>query len=86
MVNETLLIESIPVLSPLLENVRSIILSLQWLAGGMFGLYLILIFLRWRETKIVSRVLKEIRDDIKDLSNNIRVVNDKVKKLEKKHK
>jgi len=84
MVNETLLIESIPVLSPLLENVRDIILSLQWLAGGMFGLYLILIFLRWRETKIVSRVLKDIRDDIKELSDSIKTVDNKVRKLENK--
>ncbi len=84
MVNETLLIESIPVLSPLFEKVRVVIMSLQWLAGGLFGLYLILIFIRWHEARMVGRVLKEIRDDIRILSDDIRLVNNKVKKLEKK--
>ena len=54
MVNETLLIESIPVLSPLFEKVRVVIMSLQWLAGGLFGLYLILIFIRWHEARMVG--------------------------------
>ncbi len=81
--NETLFIETIPILSPLIDHIRQIILSLQWMAGGIFGLYLILVFLRWRESRMVGKVLKEIRDDIKHLADDIRFVNKKVKKLEK---
>ena len=54
MANETLILEAVPALTPLFETVRSIIQSLQWLVGGIFGLYLILIFLRWRESRMVK--------------------------------
>jgi len=84
--NETVLINAIPALTPLFESIRAIIASLQWLVGGIFGLYLILIFLRWRESRVVARVLKEIRDDIRELSESIKLVNDKVNKHHKKKK
>jgi hypothetical protein len=82
--NDTLLAESVPILMPLFETVREVILSLQWLMGGIFGLYLILVFLRWRESVELKKILKEIRDDIRELSDDIRLVNSKVKTLEKR--
>ena len=84
MANETLILEAVPALTPLFETVRSIIQSLQWLVGGIFGLYLILIFLRWRESRMVAKILKEIRDDLKQLADEIRTVNNRVDNLEKK--
>ena len=86
MVNETTIIEAVPALTPLFETVRSIINSLQWLVGGVFGLYIILIFLRWRESRIVAKILTEIRDDLKKLADEIRTVNKRVNNLEKKKK
>jgi hypothetical protein len=82
--NDTLLAESVPILMPLFETVREVILSLQWLMGGIFGLYLVLVFLRWRESVELKKILKEIRDDIRELSDDIRLVNSKVKTLEKR--
>ena len=73
-----------PILMPLFEKIRLIILSLQWLLGGIFGLYLILVFLRWKESVELKNILKEIRDDIRELSDDIRIVNSKVKKAGKK--
>ena len=86
MANETIILEAVPALAPLFETVRLIIQSLQWLVGGIFGLYLVLIFLRWRESRIVAQILKEIRDDLKQLTEEIRTVNDRVDNLEKKKK
>jgi len=86
MVNETLILESVPALTPLFEAIRLIIASLQWLVGGIFGLYLVLVFLRWRESRMVAKILKEIRDDLKKLAKEIKIVNDRVDKLEKKKK
>ncbi len=85
-INETVLLHTVPALAPLFEHIRTIIQSLQWLVGGIFGLYLILIFLRWRESRMVSNILKEIRDDIKVLSEDIRETTKRVNKLEKKGK
>ena len=57
--NETLILaETVPFLIPLFEKVRLIIMSLQWMMGGIFGLYLILIILRWRESVAVKNILK----------------------------
>ena len=86
MANETLILEAIPALAPLFETVRLIIQSLQWLVGGIFGLYLVLIFLRWRESRMVAQILKEIRDDLKQLTEEIKTVNNRVDNIEKKKK
>lgn len=86
MANETLILEALPALTPLFDAIRLIIESLQWLVGGIFGLYLILIFLRWRESRMVGQILKEIRDDLKNLADEIRIVNERVDKIEKKKK
>lgn len=86
MANETIILEALPGLAPLFETIRLIIQSLQWLVGGIFGLYLVLIFLRWRESRMVAKILKEIRDDLKNLASEIRVVNDRVDNIEKKKK
>ena len=86
MANETIILEAVPALAPLFETIRLIIQSLQWLVGGIFGLYLILIFLRWRESRMVGQILKEIRDDLKNLADEIRIVNERVDKIEKKKK
>ena len=83
--NETLILaETVPFLIPLFEKVRLIIMSLQWMVGGIFGLYIILIILRWRESVAVKNILTEIRDDIKELTIHIRLVNDRVDNITKK--
>ena len=77
-INETILLTQIPAIAPLAELVHDFIVSAQWLFGGMFGLYVILIFLRWRESRMVGKILTEIRNDIRQLSKDIKYVNDKV--------
>jgi hypothetical protein len=84
--NETFIIDAIPVLGPIFDKVRIVILSLQWLVGGLFGLYLILILMRWVEARAVKKILREISDDIKELANDIRLVNDRVDQLHHKKK
>ena len=86
MANETLILDAVPALAPLFETIRLIIQSLQWLVGGIFGLYLVLIFLRWRESRMVAQILKEIRDDLKQLTEEIKTVNNRVDNIEKKKK
>jgi hypothetical protein len=73
-INETVALASIPILAALVDKIRMFIESVQWLVGGMFGLYLILLFLKWREARMVGKILKEIRDDIKVLATEIKEV------------
>lgn len=70
--NETIILNSIPIIAPLLETIREVILSLQWLVGGLFGLYLILVFLKWKESRQMVKILKEIRQDIKEMTNELK--------------
>ena len=85
--NETLILaDTVPFLIPLFEKIRLVILSLQWMVGGIFGLYVILIFLRWKESIAVKKILKEIRDDIKELTIDIRLVNGRVEDITNKKK
>ena len=81
-INDTI-VAALPVLAPVFESLHAVLQSLQWLVGGIFGLYVILIYLKWRESRMAARILKEIRDDIKQLSKDIRMVNEKVNKAKK---
>ena len=48
--------------------VSGTIRSLEALIGGIFGLYLILVFLRWYESIRLAHILKDIRHDIREMS------------------
>ena len=76
------ILQSLPVLGPVVDTLRNLIAAIQFLVGGIFGLYLILVFLRWRESKMAAKVLKEIRDDIRELSKDIKIINERVSKVE----
>ncbi len=53
--------------SPVVEILGKIFGAVSIAIGGIFGLYLILIFLRWKESRDLKRILLDIRKDIKDL-------------------
>ena len=72
-INSTL-IAAIPVLEPFVSNIQVLVSTIQYLVGGLFGLYLILIYLRWKEARDMKMVLKEIRDEVKKMSEDLRFV------------
>ena len=81
-INETVIIEAIPFLAPLVENIRALVASLQWMVGGIFGIYMILVYLRWRESRMVGKLLKDIRLELKHINEKIDSISGK--KLSKK--
>ena len=65
-INETALLAS-----PLLGPIAEIMQTLEVLVGGLFGLYLILLFLRWIEYKKQVKILKEIRIQVYEINQKL---------------
>ena len=64
--NETTIM-AIPVIGPVVK----IMAILQGLIGGLFGVYIILVVLRWKEYKQQVKLLKDIRHEVKMLNEKI---------------
>ena len=46
-------------------TINSVVHWVSGLVGGVFGLYLILLYLRWREYRALTAILREIRSDLR---------------------
>jgi len=53
--------------NPVVDLLGKIFGAVSIAVGGIFGLYLILIFLRWKEARDLKKILCDIRADIKDM-------------------
>ena len=51
-------------LVPILGPVGAFVKTISVLVGGVFGIYLLLLYLRWREYWMMRRVLMDIRKDM----------------------
>lgn len=45
----------------------------EGLVGGLFGLYVILVVLRWYESKRLVSILKDIRTDLRAIGKHMKV-------------
>jgi len=64
--NETAILSA-----PLLNPIAKIFAVLQGLIGGLFGVYLILVILRWKEYRQQVKILNKIRHELKMLNEKI---------------
>ena len=59
----------------ILENVslpiKNIVGILYTLVGGVFGLYLILLFMRFKEYRTLRKILTDIRHDLRSLNMHL---------------
>jgi len=46
---------------PIFETIRSVVSTASYVVGGIFGIYLILLLVRWWQNRIVIRLLKDIK-------------------------
>ena len=53
---------------PLFGPIGTLVNTVKVLIGGMFGVYLIILYLRWKEYVVMKRMLGEIRQDIRELA------------------
>ena len=44
---------------------------LEAFVGGIFGLYLLLVILRWHESRRLVHILKDIKHDIREMSKHM---------------
>ncbi len=68
-----------PMFEPIVQTIQGFVNIVQVLVGGIFGLYLILVILRWREAQQLKRLMKEVRDEV-------RLQNQLIKRLVKHRK
>jgi hypothetical protein len=81
-INETAILAS-PILGPIAQFMK----AASVVAGGIFGIYVILLVLRWLEYKRFGKVLRDMRDEIKELNQKINIIQGKkTVKPEKKTK
>ena len=55
---------------PVLHAITNLMSFVSVTIGGIFGLYLILVFLRWRESLAVKKMLNNIYKELKKLNKN----------------
>lgn len=48
-------------LIPLVESIRTLVSTVSWLVGGIFGIYFILLVMRWWYSRRQVKLLKQIR-------------------------
>ena len=53
--------------------IPSLVNTIKALVGGIFGLYLILIFLRWNESRKLVKIMKDIRYDVRKIADKLGV-------------
>ena len=91
MVNETI----IPMLEPISNILGTVMNTLKFLVGGVFGLYFIFVLYKLYDMRQQKKIIKEIRNDMawikrKLMANNIVLKadrnEDKHKKIAKKAK
>lgn len=60
-------------IEPIVDVVQQTIGTISWLVGGIFGIYLILLIVRWWQNRILIRVMKDIRFDLDNLNKRYRI-------------
>jgi len=80
MINETLASG----VTPIANIIAPIINMLNILLGGVFGLYLILVILRWKEARTIKKILIEIKDELKTINKRLVFVEKSHKNNKKK--
>jgi hypothetical protein len=73
-------------LLPVLEPIHSVLNTVRLLVGGVFGIYVIMLYFRWREYVVMKKILKDIREHVHALTEKqgIDMEKRKAKKAAKK--
>ncbi|MFW6013576.1 MAG: hypothetical protein ACOCQG_00215 [Candidatus Nanoarchaeia archaeon] len=75
--------ESFPIISGFLESLVGFFELLKWFAGGLFGLYLIFIFLKWYEFRKIRQILGELLTKVQSLDKRVEKIEKTVNKNKK---
>lgn len=53
------------------STVQNLVSQIYYLVGGLFGIYVILIALRWWEYRMMKGLLKDIKSELRHLNQNM---------------
>lgn len=62
---------------PVVEAVRSVFGTASYVVGGIFGLYLILMLVRWWQDRIIVRLLKDVKFDLDQQNRKLKLPHSK---------
>ena len=77
---------TIQLLSPLITPIQNLLNILKVTVGGIFGLYVILVYLKWRESRLMNKYLESIAKDLKAITKKMGIVTIHKKEITKINK
>ncbi len=60
-------------LFPFLGSIDSLVNTIKVLVGGVFGIYLIILYLKWREYVVLKKMLIDIRRDLRVIAGKQKI-------------
>ncbi len=79
-INSTAINLTMPIVGPIIKTIQGFMGIMQWLLGGIFGLYLVFLTLRWLELRRVSKIAMVMKTDLKELRNSVSNIEAKIDK------
>tara|TARA_Y100000034_G_scaffold20758_2_gene23819 strand:- start:6486 stop:6767 length:282 start_codon:yes stop_codon:yes gene_type:complete len=64
---------TLQILEPIIGPLNQFIGIIQYLVGGIFGLYLILVILRWYESRRLASMMRDVKDQLVALNTHFGV-------------
>ncbi len=64
---------SMEILGPIIGPLTRFIDIIQYIVGGIFGIYLILVILRWYESRKLVRLMTDVKQELKSLNKHLGV-------------
>jgi hypothetical protein len=60
-----------PLLEPVAESIHVLVNSIQFILGGLFGLYLVMVVLRWYNDRKLIKLVAQVRDEVQAISRRV---------------
>ena len=58
---------------PLLGPIGTFVNTIKVFVGGVFGVYLIILYIRWKEYRLLRKMYRELKSDIRAIAEKQRV-------------
>ena len=63
---------TVMLLEPLTNSIEFLVNTVQLFVGGIFGIYLILVILKWKEARDLKRIMKSVKDELVLLNKTVK--------------
>ena len=64
---------------PILGPIGTFVNTVKVFVGGVFGVYLIILYIRWQEYRLLRRMYKELKSDIRAIAEKQKVTLEPIK-------